>query len=238
MLNAIRIFIANIKYLFTNNMNLLSESLDVQSNSVLGQLSETNERTSELEEVHQTTAERLDAHAKSLDEQLEALKIHADGITNNEDNLNKAEKRIGNLKNKTEDRVNSLNYLLNSTAQRMNEIGEIQGELADRISYINQQVASTERTTKELVDRKQLNKMKLEILSSIQRLLEVKQSQERPDPNFKMQQKIQAVEGWANAIKHDHEILTGLAMDLFEIFGNYAYKAEPNVNEIGDMLRD
>ena len=41
---------------------------------------------------------KLVPSAKAVDEQLGALIIHADGITNNEDNLNKAEERIEKLK--------------------------------------------------------------------------------------------------------------------------------------------
>ena len=66
MLNAIKVFISNIYFLFTNNMIMFVEASNMLTISFSNQLAEMDERISELEEVHQHTAKTLEDHSRSL----------------------------------------------------------------------------------------------------------------------------------------------------------------------------
>ena len=59
MLNAIKVFISNIYFLFTNNMIMFVEASNMLNISFFKQFAELDERTSELEKIHQRLEERV-----------------------------------------------------------------------------------------------------------------------------------------------------------------------------------
>lgn len=59
MLNAIKVFISNIYFLFTNSMIMFVEASNMLNISFFKQFAEIDERTSELEKIHQRLEERV-----------------------------------------------------------------------------------------------------------------------------------------------------------------------------------